>query len=88
MRNHWDQFLTERLGDERKTARNMSNYRCFFLDAKAHIVGVEAMTDCANDGEARTRTLALLKARPEYAGIAVWERARKVFEELTPPESV
>jgi hypothetical protein len=60
----------------------MTDYRCYFLNAARHIVGVENITGCTNDAKARTRAITLWQARSQYGGVAVWERSRKVVEEL------
>lgn len=60
----------------------MPDDRCYFLNAERHIVGVEAITDCADDTAARRIAMTLLNERPQYSGVAVWERSRKAFEEL------
>lgn len=60
----------------------MPDYRCYFLNAERHIVGVEELHHCGNDTEARHAAMTLLNQRPHYCGVAVWERSRKVFEEL------
>jgi hypothetical protein len=60
----------------------MTDYRCYFLNAARHIVGVENISECTDDAEARTRAITFLPQRPQYRGVAVWERSRKVFEEL------
>ena len=60
----------------------MPDYRCYFLNDQRHIVGVEALTGCKDDAEARRLAMTLLKDRPLYSGVAVWELSRKVFEEM------
>jgi hypothetical protein len=60
----------------------MADYRCYFLNDQRHIVGVEELGGCADDNEARKIAMTLLNDRPHYSGVAVWERSRKVFEEL------
>jgi hypothetical protein len=53
----------------------MRTYRCYLLDY--HIAAVEVM-DCADDDEARQRADALLAQRPDFKGVEVWERDRRV----------
>jgi hypothetical protein len=60
----------------------MADYRCYFLNDQRHIVGFEAITECEDDTAARRIAITLLNRRPQYSGVAVWERSRKVFEEL------
>jgi len=60
----------------------MSNYRCYFLNDERHIVGVEELSVCENDSEARQMAMTFLNQRSQYCGVAVWDRYRKVFEEL------
>jgi hypothetical protein len=60
----------------------LPDYRCYFLNAGRHIVGVESITECDDDAEARKIAMTLLQERPQYNGIAVWDRSRKVFEEM------
>jgi hypothetical protein len=52
------------------------------LNDHRHIVGVEQLAGCPDDNEARKIAMTLLNDRPHYSGVAVWERSRKVFEEL------
>jgi len=44
----------------------------------AGCVGVEAVTDCADDTAARRIAMTLLNERPQYSAVAVWERSRGV----------
>jgi hypothetical protein len=60
----------------------MADYRCYFLNDSRHIVGVENLTRCPDDSEARVRAITLLQERPQFSGVAVWELNRKVFEEM------
>ena len=60
----------------------MSDYRCYLLNAERHIVGVEAITECKDDAVARKIAITMLIERSQYSGVAVWDRSRKVFEEM------
>jgi hypothetical protein len=60
----------------------MADYLCYFLNAARHIIGIENLSECQDDVEARERAIKLLQERPQYHGIAVWELNRKLFEEM------
>lgn len=60
----------------------MPCYRCYFLDSDQHIVDCEVLEHCIDDGEARRAATSMLQQRLQFRGVSVWDRARRVFEQL------
>lgn len=60
----------------------MHHYRCYFLNADGYIVDFQELTKCRDDVAVRLRAIALLDERPQYKGVTVWERSRKIFEKI------
>ena len=56
----------------------MHSYRCYLLDCHDQIATVEFIR-CERDVEARQSADALLVHRPEYHGVEVWQRDRRVY---------
>jgi hypothetical protein len=57
-------------------------YRCYFLDSEQHIVDCEVLDQCVSDWEARQIAASMLQQRRQFRGVSVWDRARRVFEQL------
>ena len=53
----------------------MRRYSCFLLDASGAIRGAE-LIGAASDADAWHEALELLKARPGFCDIELWERSR------------
>jgi hypothetical protein len=55
----------------------MTRYRYYLLDLDKRVRESEAM-ECASDAEAFVISLEILKRRPEFYGIELWEGTRCV----------
>ncbi len=64
----------------------MHSYRCYLLDCHDQIATVEFIR-CERDVEARQSADALLVQRPEYHGVEVWQRDRRVYVNLVGVEA-
>jgi hypothetical protein len=59
----------------------MPAYRCYFIDRENHIGGMEIIK-VSGDAEAMRAADRLLADRPDFHGVEVWERARRVTARL------
>lgn len=55
----------------------MPRYSCFLLDASGAIRGAE-LIGAESDADAWHRAIELLKARPAFCDVEVWERSRRI----------
>ena len=56
----------------------MPSYRCYFIGRDDHIQAAENI-DADDIGEAVERGLVMLKERPQYRSIELWEGAERVY---------
>ena len=54
----------------------MRRYNCFLLDARGAIRGAEPIA-AATDADAWQEAILLLRARPHFRDVEVWERSRR-----------
>jgi hypothetical protein len=54
-------------------------YRCLFLGAHNQVVGAADDIEAATPGEAVNQALLLLKTRPWYRGVELWDRTQRVY---------
>jgi hypothetical protein len=55
----------------------MHPYRCYFLNEADRIVNVE-IGSCRDDAQAHDWGMALLRKRPRYPAVEIWDLERKV----------
>ena len=60
----------------------MHTYRCYLLNARSHIAGVEVI-ECSDDCIARRRAKQILAARPTFSGVEIWEGGRRVHVQMS-----
>jgi hypothetical protein len=60
--------------------RAMPTYRCYFLDRKDHI-GAAADIEAAALSEAVATALAMLKLRPLFDDIEIWQGTHRLYPE-------
>ena len=58
----------------------MPTYRCYFLDRKDHI-GAAADIEAAELSEAVATALAMLKLRPLFDDIEIWQGTHRLYPE-------
>jgi hypothetical protein len=59
----------------------MPAYECYLLDCRNEIAALE-LIHCPYDIDARHSADDLLVHRPEFHGVEVWDRARRVYVNL------
>jgi hypothetical protein len=58
----------------------MPTYRCYFLDREDHI-GAAADIEAAALSEAVAKALGILKIRPQFDHIEIWQGAHRLYPE-------
>ena len=62
----------------------MHSYRCYFINHDAHHGGPAEIVDADNLSAAIDVALAMLRARPHYASIELWDGAKRVYPTGSP----
>jgi hypothetical protein len=60
----------------------LHTYRCYLLDAQYHIALAEVI-ECRDDDAAKLKAREILAEKPNFRGIEVWERDRRVHIHLS-----
>jgi hypothetical protein len=60
----------------------LHTYRCYLLDAQSHIASAEVI-ECVDDAAAKSRAREILAEKPNYRGIEIWDRDRRVHIHLS-----